>query len=54
LAAGEIYIVENVPAEVCLGCGERYFQAATLDKIDQHISAEHKVKELLDVEVVSL
>ncbi len=49
-----LYIVENVPAEVCPDCGERYFRAATLDEIDQYISAEHKVKEHLDVEVVSL
>ena len=51
---GKLSIVENVPAEVCLECGERYFLAATLDEIDQHISAEHEVKEHLDVEVVSL
>ena len=51
---GKLYIVENVPAEVCSECGERYFLATTLDEIDQHISAEHEVKEHLDVEVVSL
>ena len=51
---GKLYIVENVSAEVCLECGERYFLATTLDEIDRHISAEHEVKERLDVEVVSL
>ena len=51
---GKLYIVENVPAEVCSECGERYFLATTLNEIDRHISAEHEVKEHLDVEVVSL
>ena len=51
---GKLYIVENVPAEVCLGCGERYFHATTLDEIDQHLLAEHEVKERIAVEVVSL
>ena len=51
---GKLYIVENVPAEVCSECGERYFPATTLDEINRHISADHEVKERLDVEVVSL
>ena len=51
---GKLYIVENVPAEVCPGCGERYFEAATLDEIDRHLLTDHRVKEVLNVEVVSL
>lgn len=51
---GRLYIVENVDAEVCPECGERYFQVATLDEIDRLLSAEHQVKERLSVEVVSL
>ena len=51
---GKLYIVENVPAEVCLECREHYFLAATLEAVDRHLSAEHEVKEHLDVEVVSL
>ena len=50
---GKLYIVENVEAEVCRECGERYFHATTLDKIDQLVSGEHSVKEVLSVEVVS-
>lgn len=48
-----LYIVENVAAEVCSECGERYFHATTLDKIDQMISAKHPVKEILSVEVLT-
>lgn len=51
---GKLYIVENVKAEVCTECGERYFHATTLDEIDQYLMADHSVKERLQVEVVSL
>jgi len=48
----KLYIVENVKAEVCMECGERYFHAKTLDAIDKLLSSQHTVKEQLDVEVV--
>jgi YgiT-type zinc finger domain-containing protein len=51
---GQLYILENVPAQVCLDCGERYFHATTLDQIDQLLQAEHAVKQMLNVEVVTL
>lgn len=51
---GKLYLVENVEAEVCLECGERYFHATVLDRIDQLLKADHSVKQHLDVEVVSL
>ena len=51
---GKLYIVEDVEAEVCKECGERYFHAKTLDTIDQYLSAEHAVKAEMHVEVVSL
>lgn len=50
---GKLYIVENVEAEVCRECGERYFHASTLDRIDKLVSGDHSVKEILSVEVVS-
>jgi YgiT-type zinc finger domain-containing protein len=49
---GKLYIVENVDAEVCPECGERYFHATTLDKIDNMIAEDHPVKEVLSVEVL--
>jgi YgiT-type zinc finger domain-containing protein len=51
---GRLYIVENVEAEVCSECGERYFHATTLDAIDRVLEAEHEVKDEMVVEVVSL
>jgi YgiT-type zinc finger domain-containing protein len=51
---GKLYILEDVPSEVCKECGERYFHAKTLDAIDSYLSKEHTVKANLNVEVVSV
>ena len=51
---GRWYVVENVAAEVCPECGERYFAARTLDAIDAMLRGVHVVKSRMDVEVVSL
>ena len=49
----KLYIIENVEAEVCQECGERYFHARILDKIDEMIQGEHEVKEVWSVEVLT-
>jgi YgiT-type zinc finger domain-containing protein len=49
---GKLYIVENVEAEVCAECGERYYHAKTLDAVDEFLSKQHAVEERLSVEVV--
>jgi YgiT-type zinc finger domain-containing protein len=51
---GRLYLVENVEAEVCSQCGQRYFHAKTLDAVDELLAKEHAVKETLAVEVVSM
>ncbi len=51
---GKLYIVENVDAEVCRECEERYFHATTLDDIDRFLLTDHEVKEGIDVEIVSM
>ena len=51
---GRLYIVENVEAEVCKECGERYFHATTLDNIDRYLAVKHDVKRQISVEVVSM
>ena len=51
---GKLYLVENVEAQVCRECGERYFHASTLDAIDRLLEADHPVKQSLRVEVVSI
>ena len=51
---GRLYLIENVEADVCPDCCQRYFHAKTLDSIDQFLSKDHPVKQCLDVEVISL
>jgi YgiT-type zinc finger domain-containing protein len=51
---GRLYIIDNVEAEVCQECGERYFHATTLDVIDRYLLTEHPVKQQLSVEVVDM
>ena len=51
---GRLYLIENVKAEVCQECGERYFHASTMDAIDYLLKVEHPVKQNLQVEVVSI
>ena len=51
---GRLYIVENIEAEVCSECRERYFHAIVLDQIDALLENERQVKDHLYVEVVSL
>ena len=48
----QLFIVENVEAQVCTECGERYFHAKTLDAVDDFLSKQHEIKERLNVEVV--
>ena len=49
---GKLYIVENMDAEVCTECGERYYHVKTLDAVDAFLSKQHAVEERLSVEVV--
>ncbi|MEK7677243.1 MAG: YgiT-type zinc finger protein [Verrucomicrobiota bacterium] len=51
---GRLYVVENVAAEVCRECGQRYFHAKTLDAVDALLLRRHPIKEKLEVEVVAL
>lgn len=51
---GALFVVENVPADVCRVCGERYYHAKTLDAIDRLLDGDHRVKKQLKVEVVEL
>jgi YgiT-type zinc finger domain-containing protein len=50
----QLYIVENVPAQVCKTCGERFYHAQVLDEIDRLLDSDHEVMEKIEVEVVAL
>jgi len=50
----QLYIVENVPAQVCRTCGERFYHAQVLDEIDRLLASDHEVRKMIEVEVVAL
>lgn len=51
----ELYIIDDVEAQVCQECGERYYHATILDAIDQLLtSGQPVVKEKLHVQVIGL
>lgn len=50
----KLYIIENVEAEVCTECGERYFHSKILDRIDRLLAEEHDIRQRITVEVVAL
>jgi len=50
-----LYIIDDVEAEVCKECGERYYHAKTLDAIDNLLeSGQPLVKDQLHVEVIGM
>ncbi len=51
---GNLYMIEDVEAEVCTECGERYVHATVLDRIDAVLDREHAIKKNITVEVVNL
>ena len=52
---GRLYLVDDVEAEVCQECGERYFHATTLDAINRMLEAgQLTVKSRLNVQVVGM
>ncbi|MDZ7362261.1 MAG: type II toxin-antitoxin system MqsA family antitoxin [candidate division KSB1 bacterium] len=42
---GKYLIVRNVPCEVCLNCGERYYPADALLALEQRFKAIHEKHE---------
>jgi YgiT-type zinc finger domain-containing protein len=42
---GKYLIVREVPCEVCLSCGERYYPAEALLAIEQRFKAIHEKRE---------
>jgi len=54
--AGKLFVVENVPVEICDQCGERYYSAEVSKKIDKLVKKQKSSKEperILEVPVFS-
>lgn len=50
----QIYILENVPAEVCTQCGEQYFAPETVRRFDAIVEGGEKSRRKLQVPVYTL
>ena len=50
-----LYLVEDVEAEVCRECGERYYHATTLDELDRMLeTGQLVIKSQFNVQVVGM
>lgn len=45
--------VKDVPCEICQQCGEKYFDPKTIQRIEQIIKLQAKVKEYIQLPVYS-
>lgn len=55
--AGQLYIVEHVPAKVCTQCGEKLYSPDTVSKIQKAIwenKTPHKIIELPVLDYVTI
>lgn len=51
---GETYRFENVPALVCVACGEVYFEASVSQAMDKELTSNPKPKRFVQVPVLTL
>lgn len=50
----ELVIVEDIPADVCTQCGEKYVSAKVSKEIDNLLGQRSKAKKKIQVPVLSL
>lgn len=48
----ELFLIENVPAEVCQQCGERYYNSDVSKKLDAIVQGEGKIRKSIQVPIV--
>jgi len=49
---GKLYVIKNVPIEVCAQCGERYYSAEISKKIDDLVQTEKAPVQTIKVPVL--
>ena len=50
----EIYLFENVTAEVCSQCGETFFAPDVMELMDKHVKGRPKTDETVTIPVIKL
>ena len=48
---GQFYIVENVPARVCLATGEQFFAPETVEQLQKIIGEKRRPKRMMETPV---
>ena len=48
---GKFYIIENVPARVCVETGEQFFSPETVERLQQTIWGREKPKKVVETPV---
>ncbi|RMF31980.1 MAG: YgiT-type zinc finger protein [Chloroflexi bacterium] len=48
---GELIVIENVPARVCLETGEQFFSPETVERLQQMIWEQRKPSRVIEVPV---
>ncbi len=48
---GRFYIIENVPAQVCLETGERYFAPETVERLQEMVWGQKKPTRVIETPV---
>lgn len=51
---GNLAIIKDVPVGVCKECGERYYEAATLEQLDAMAQKRESAQERISVPVMAL
>ncbi|MHC9540437.1 MAG: YgiT-type zinc finger protein [Vulcanimicrobiota bacterium] len=44
---GEVFLIEDVPVQVCRKCGERYYDGPVMEKIEAQILAREIDREII-------
>ena len=50
----EFYLLENVPTEVCMQCGEVFWTPETLKAIDQYVVEKKGTRKTIAVPVIEM
>ena len=51
LMDGKFFIIENVPARVCVETGEQFFSPETVERLQQTIWGQEKPKKIVETPV---
>lgn len=49
----QVYVIENVPAQVCQNCGERYFTAEVVQTMEKLIDQPEAQQRKISVPVIA-